>query len=121
MSKNVVVLGASHKPERYSYKAVGLLREKGYNPIPVHPRGNPVGGIPARISLNEVEEDVDTVSVYVNKNISGKMTDEIIALNPKRVIFNPGAENESLEKELEKNGIKAVEACTLVLLRTGQF
>ena len=121
MNKNVIVLGASHKPDRYSYKAVELLKEKGYNPIPVHPRGNPVSGIPVRISLSDVKEEVDTISVYVNKNISLPMKDEIIKLKPRRVIFNPGAENRSLAAELDKQGIQTVEACTLVLLKTGQF
>jgi len=121
MNKNVVVLGASHKPDRYSYKAVELLREKGYNPIPVHPRGNGVSGVPARVSLDEVNEEVDTVTLYVNSRVSSELADGIISLKPRRVIFNPGAENSDLLEKLEQAGIEGREACTLVLLKTGQF
>ena len=121
MNRNVIVLGASHKPDRYSYKAVELLREKGYNPIPVHPRGNPVSGIAARTSLDEVKEDVGTITFYVNASVSSTLADEILSINPERVIFNPGAENEELKKRCKEHGIKTVNACTLVLLKTGQF
>lgn len=121
MNTNVVVLGASDKPHRYSYKAVELLREKGYDPIPVHPRGRPVSGIPARTSLTEVTEDVDTVTLYVNAFVSSNAAEEIVNLHPRRVIFNPGAENEELAARCRESGIETTNACTLVLLKTSQF
>ena len=121
MNTHVVVLGASDKPHRYSYKAVELLREKGYDPIPVHPRAREVSGIPVRASLAEVTEDVDTVTLYVNATVSSGMAEEILALRPRRIIFNPGAENEELAARCGESGIEAVRACTLVLLKTEQF
>lgn len=121
MKTNVVILGASHKPDRYSYRAVEFLQKKGYNPIPVHPRGNSVCGIDTRTSLAEVDEDIDTITLYVNSTISSKSADAIIEASPRRVIFNPGAENRPLLERLQSNGIECREACTLVLLRTGQF
>jgi len=59
--------------------------------------------------------------MYVNSQISNQLTEDILRLNPQRVIFNPGSENNSLESILHKNGIKTEQACSLVLLRTGQF
>lgn len=117
----MVVLGASDKPDRYSYKAVELLREKGCNPIPVHPRVNSVNGVPTRSFISDVSETIDTVTLYINAKRSSEIADDIIAKKPARVIFNPGAENHDLMKKCEDNGIEAVAACTLVLLRTGQF
>ncbi len=121
MNTHVVVLGASDKPDRYSYKAVELLREKGYDPIPVHPRGRAVSGIPARRSLAEVTEDVDTVTLYVNASVSAQMAEEIVNMRPRRIIFNPGAENEELAVRCRESGIETMNACTLVLLKTAQF
>ncbi len=117
----VAVLGASNKPERYSNKAVRLLREKGYPVIPIHPTLSEVEGIPVASSLAEITEAVHTLSVYINPKIITSYTEDILALNPKRVILNPGTESEELEQVLQKNNIPFIEACTLVLLKTDQF
>ena len=117
----VAVLGASPKPDRYSHKAVKMLKEHGFAPIPVHPAGHTVDGTPGVKSLDDISENVDTLSVYVNSRISDQQQEEIFRLNPRRVIFNPGAENGTLARLLEQKGVRVVEACTLVMLRTEQF
>ena len=117
----VAVLGASPKEDRYSFKAIQMLQEYGHKPIPVHPAGHTVDGIEGVKSLADVEPPVDTITCYVNANISDDEFDHIVALTPRRVIFNPGAENESLANRLENEGIEVIRACTLVMLRTGQF
>ena len=117
----VAVLGASPKEDRYSFKAVHLLKEHGHNPIPVHPAGHTVDGIDGVKSLDDVERGVDTLTLYVNAAISSGQHDKIIALQPRRVVFNPGAENPDLAEKLKDAGIEVVEACTLVMLRTEQF
>ncbi|RME31093.1 MAG: CoA-binding protein [Candidatus Zixiibacteriota bacterium] len=117
----VAVLGASPKEDRYSFKAVKMLAEHGHKPIPVHPAGHVVNGIKALTSLDEIDQPVDTLTVYVNPKISSGELDRILKLRPRRVIFNPGAENEELAGKLEEAGIEVVRACTLVLLQTEQF
>jgi predicted CoA-binding protein len=119
--QRVVVLGASHKPERYSNQAVRLLREFGHTVIPVHPRMEEVEGIKVANSLNVIEGSVDTLTMYVGAERSSAMTDAILQLKPGRVIFNPGSENAELEKHLSSANIPFEHACTLVLLRTAQF
>jgi hypothetical protein len=66
-------------------------------------------------------ENIDTVTLYLNPNNQKEYYDYIISLHPKRIIFNPGTENEELEELAQKNGIITEEACTLVLLSTNQF
>jgi predicted CoA-binding protein len=120
----VAVLGASSDPSRYSYQAIQLLKQYGHRPIPVHPREVEVLGYPVEKEIGELIKKgmkIDTLTMYVNPALSSKYTQDIVKLNPGRVIFNPGSENPELEKELKKNGIKFEEACTLVLLRTGQY
>ncbi len=118
----VAVIGASSDPVRYAYQAVELLEQYGHRPIPVHPRETSVRGLPAVNRLGDlVGTRIDTVTVYVNPSISDKYEQELLALKPLRVIFNPGAENPRLERTLQSNGIKVENACTLVLLRTGQY
>jgi len=118
---NVAVLGASKKPNRYSYKAVKLLAEKGHTPFPVHPVIKDVDGIRVYPKLSDIDEPLDTVTVYLSAQNSDKLADDILSAGATRVIFNPGAENPDLAAKLSRNGIEPVEACTLVLLKTGQF
>ncbi len=120
-SETVAVLGASPKRERYSNKAVRMLVEHGHRVIPVRPGADSIEGLPAAHRLGEVDQDVDTVTVYVSPEVSSKLVNEIVSLGPRRVIFNPGAENAALRDALDAVGIETVEACTLVLLSTGKF
>ena len=120
----VAVLGASSDPSRYSYKAIQLLKEFGHRPIPVHPRETEVLGYAVEKEIAELVKKgikIDTLTMYVNPALSMKYIQDIVKLRPGRVIFNPGSENPELEKELTKNGIAFEEACTLVLLQTGQY
>lgn len=121
MSQNVVILGASDNSERYSNKAFHSLKNHGHKTILVSPTLKALEGMPVLSDLSQVKEAVDTLTMYVNPKISSGLTNKILDLKPKRVIFNPGSENPSLQAELKKSGIEVLEACTLVLLATNQF
>ena len=118
---NVAVIGASNKPDRYSYQAVLLLKEKGHKVYPVHQRIKDIEGIPVYPSIADIADPIDTVSMYVAADISSALSDAVLAKKPRRIIFNPGAENVELEQKAKAGGVAAVNACTLVMLRTGQF
>jgi len=117
----VAILGASNKKDRYSYKALQLLLEKGHTPLPVHPALNDIDEVPVFHNLDELPRDLDTLTIYVNPTLSSELEEKIVHLSPRRIIFNPGTENPELKRKLEDKGIIVQEACTLVLLRTGQF
>lgn len=120
-NQTVVVLGASPKPERYSNQAVAMLKEYGYEVIPVNPSGISIYDLSTKKNLDEIKVPIETLTMYVSAKISSAQGKGILQLKPKRVIFNPGTENLELETTLVKNGIRIIHACTLVLLRTGQF
>jgi uncharacterized protein len=119
--EKVVVLGASAQPEKFSYKAVQMLAEYGHEAIPVHPSGKEVNGMTTLRSLSDVAQPVDTLTLYVGPRNSQKIIAEILALRPKRIIMNPGAENAELRRAAEAAGITVLEDCTLVMLRNGRF
>jgi predicted CoA-binding protein len=119
--ENVVVLGASDNPSRYSFQAYKKLVAYGHHPILVNPRLKELEGVPVHASLAEIREAVDTLTVYVGPAVSGPLQGEILTLKPRRVIFNPGSENPALAAILRQAGISVEEACTLVLLATDQF
>lgn len=121
MPQTVAVLGASHKPERYSNQAVRMLKEYGHRVIPVTPGRSVIEDLPVTPDLGSVQERVDTLTLYVGPERSAQLQESILALRPGRVILNPGTESPALEQALDQAGIPWQHACTLVMLRTGQF
>jgi predicted CoA-binding protein len=120
--QTVIIIGASNKPDRYSYKAFNMLKEYGHTPIPVHPTLTAIDDCSVIGSLKSIETTtVDTVTLYVNPEILKNYIEDIIRIKPSRVIMNPGTESDNAERQFLQNGIKVLRACTLVLLRTGQF
>lgn len=120
MNKKTLVLGASPNPERYGYKATEMLTEYGHTVVPFGLKKGEINGKPMVNVLPE-NADFDTVTLYLNPTNQVEYYDYIIGLHPKRVVFNPGTENPEFEQQLISKGIQPLEACTLVLLRTGQY
>ena len=120
-AERVVIVGASDNPERYSHRAQVMLRQHSHEVVPVHPKLTEIEGVPVVCDLASVTGAVDTVTMYVGPQISSGLADALIGLKPRRVIFNPGAENADLATKLKSAGISCEDACTLVLLSTGAF
>ena len=119
-SKKTLVLGASNNPNRYSFLAVNKLANNGHSVIPVGIKKGNIQDMEIQNGMPLVEE-VDTVSLYLNPGNQVQYYEYILSLKPKRIIFNPGTENESLAEMAEEKGIECLEACTLVMLSTGQY
>ncbi len=118
--KKTLVLGASDHPSRYSYLAIKRLRSHDHPVVGIGKRNTKVADVTI-ITNKEKFENIDTVTIYLNPEHQKEYYDYILSLNPKRIIFNPGAENAELQRLAEKNNIQTLEACTLVLLSTNQF
>lgn len=118
--KKTVVLGASDNPARYSFLAINKLRAHQHPVVAIGRKQTQVADVPVVTGQSPVE-DVDTVTLYLNPTHQKEYYDYILSLNPRRIIFNPGAENEELAALAKEKGIQPMEACTLVLLSTGQF
>lgn len=118
--KKTVVLGASANPSRYSYLALNRLQAHKHPIVAVGRKEVAVNGI--QIHKDHVaEEGVDTVTLYLNPKNQVEYYDYILDLKPKRIIFNPGTENDELIRMAKENSIEPVIACTLVMLATGQY
>ncbi len=98
-----------------------MLREYGHRPIPVNPAFEKVLGEKCYGSITQIPDALDTATLYLRKARSDKLIDQILQARPRRIIFNPGAENPELAERAEKAGIEVVEGCTLVMLRSGTF
>jgi predicted CoA-binding protein len=120
MSKRSIVLGASPNPARYSYMATAKLAAYGHEVFPIGLRGGTIEGIEIITEQKHID-NIDTLTLYIGPQNESNYKDYILMINPKRVIFNPGAENPAFEKLLNKQGIITENACTLVMLSVGKF
>jgi predicted CoA-binding protein len=118
--KKTLVLGASENPSRYSYLALQRLQSHQHPVVAIGKRKGVVGNVAIETEKKEWD-NVDTVTLYLNPMHQKQYYDYIIALQPKRIIFNPGAENEELAEMAAQKGIQPLEACTIVMLATGQY
>ena len=120
--KKTLIIGASQNPERYANKAYLMLKSFGHQTLLL---GNKVGEIGTDSIVDnwsDLELDgVDAVTLYLGAKHQLEYYDKIVKLKPNRVIFNPGTENEEFYRLLRTNDIAFEEACTLVLLQTGQY
>jgi predicted CoA-binding protein len=119
-TKNTVLLGASENPERYSYLATQKLVAHQHPITAIGVKQGHIGTTPI-ITDHPAIADVDTVTLYLSPANQKSYYDYILSLKPKRLIFNPGTENDELSSLAKSNGIQPIEACTLVMLSTGQY
>jgi predicted CoA-binding protein len=119
-NKKTLVLGASTKSDRYAFKAVNMLVEKGHSVLAIGQNSGEVAGVKIQTKAIPLK-NIDTISLYLNPARQRDYYNYIIEAKPKRVIFNPGTENPEFYQLLELNDIKSEVACTLVLLSTNQY
>ncbi|MBI1221388.1 MAG: CoA-binding protein [Bacteroidetes bacterium] len=118
--KNTLIIGASNNPDRYAYRAAHMLKNTGH---PIIPFGVKRGEVAGQKILNAFpkDADIDTITLYINPRLQEQYYQQILELHPKRIIFNPGTENDELRDLAEEAGIETEYACTLVLLSSGQY
>lgn len=121
MAETVVILGASEKPTRYAYKAMQSLTNHGHQVLLVNPFKTQIEEQHCHDSVSNITQQIDTITLYVNPTRFQDHIDDVIATAPKRVIMNPGTEDDDAEKRLKAEGIEVLRACTLVMLSTNQY
>ena len=119
-NKKTLVLGATTKPDRYAYKAINMLAQKGHTVLAIGQNQGEVAGVKIHTKAIPVK-NIDTITLYLNPKNQRFYYNYIVEAQPKRVVFNPGTENPELYQLLELNNIKVDIACTLVLLATNQY
>lgn len=118
--KKTLVLGASPNPSRFSYKAVKSLQRHDVPVIPVGIKNGEIGGI-AIVKDRPAFDDIHTITMYIGPARQKDYYSWLLSLKPKRIIFNPGTENQEFMKMAEKDGIEVLEDCTLIMLNAGRY
>ena len=121
MTKKTAIIGASDNPTRYSFLATNMLKEYDHPVVPLGIREGSIDGTEIITKWPDAIEELDTVTMYIGPKRQPELYDYVLGLKPKRIIFNPGTENSEFKALAESKGLQTEEACTLVMLRTGQF
>lgn len=122
MKNYTLVIGASENEERYSNKAIKMLKEYEVPTLAISKRKGSVLNVSFITDIDSFEnKEVDTITLYIGPKNQGEYFELIKKITPRRVIFNPGTENPELVEVLNSCKINYTEACTLVLLRTNQY
>lgn len=123
MKKTAIV---STRPEsnQYAHRAAAMLEQQDISFVPVGIQietGKVLGQEVLDLREKPLIEGIDTVTLYMHPMFQKQWYDYLLSLHPKRIIFNPGTENQEFKKLAEKEGIECLEACTLVMLSIGDF
>lgn len=119
---NTLVVGASPNSFRFSYRAAHLLREFSFPFVPISiKRGTLAGEEILDIRQKPDLKDIDTITLYIGTRNQEPWIDYLLSLNPKRIIFNPGTENQEFKKKADDLGIETVNGCTLIMLNSGEY
>ena len=118
--KKTMIIGASPNADRYAHKAATRLVYTGHKIVNIGIKKGEVAG-KAIEKADKIYNDIHTITLYIGPQIQKDYYDYILQTKPKRLIFNPGAENSELYKLAEESGIEVTNACTLVLLASNQF
>ena len=119
--RRILLIGASNNPERYSNMAMYRLIENGYTVIPVNPFSEIATKEKTLKKLRNITVDIEKAVIYIRPELLENDIEDLIRINPKEVIFNPGTECPVMQRKLEKHNIFVRNACTLVLLSMGEF
>jgi predicted CoA-binding protein len=122
MSKKTAIFGATTNPGRYAYLAAERLTAKNHEIVPIGiKKGQVFGEDILDIREKPQLDDIHTVTMYIGPQNQSEWEDYILSLRPKRIIFNPGAENPSLAQKATEQGVEVQNACTLVMLASSLF
>ena len=122
MKKKTAVIGATPNPTRYAYIASNMLLEYDHELIPIGIKSGKIHGKEILdIREKPIVKDIDTITLYIGPKHQPEWYEYLLSLNPKRIIFNPGTENEEFAGIASAKDIEVTNACTLVLLRTGLY
>jgi len=118
--KKTLVFGASPNPSRFAFRAVGRLLEHNYEVVPLGIRKGKIHGLDIELEQKQFK-DIHTITMYMGAQRQEPYLDYLLSLKPKRIIFNPGAENPQFSAMAEQHGIEVIDACTLVMLSIGNY
>jgi len=108
--KNVVIVGASHNPDRPSYMVMEYLLKEGFKVIPINPAREEILGQKVYPSLSDLPSGFypEVIIIFRRSDQVLPIVKEAIKLKPKVIWMQEGIINEEAKELAEKEGIKVV-------------
>jgi len=100
--------------------AIERLLKSNIDVVAIGGRESEAHGVKIQIGHPGLKE-IHTITMYMGEDRQKEHEDYLLSLEPKRIIFNPGAENFAFAKRAQERGIEVLDACTLVMLNTNQY
>ena len=116
----IIVLGASPKETRFSFKAVKALIRLECDVVAVGKKSGQIKDLEIQTGMPHID-DVDDIILYLSASGQVEYYDYMLGLKPKRIIFNPGTHNQEFIDMCKENEIEPVVDCALIMLNSGEF
>ncbi|WP_245858624.1 CoA-binding protein [Petrotoga olearia] len=101
--KNVAIIGATRNKEKYGYKVLKNLKDKGYTIYPINPKYDEIEGIKTYPSVKDLPKDeIDLIVFVVPPQIGITAVKEAYEEGFRKFWFQPGAESDEIEEYLEE-------------------
>ncbi len=116
--KTIAVVGASHRPEKWSYKAVLAYRDAGWTVYPVNRTGLEVAGLKTYLNVCDIPEaSLDRVTLYLPPRFGMATLADIATKRVGEFYVNPGAESDELVARARELGLEPILACSILAVR----
>jgi predicted CoA-binding protein len=112
--KTVAVIGASNDSRKFGNKAVRAFLQMGYDVFAVNPNETQVEGLTTFKSIADLPVRPEMVTVYIPPAKLLKILPDIAAKGCDELWLNPGTESAAVLAEVERLGLNAIQACSIL-------
>ena len=108
--RTIAMVGASANPSKPSYEVLRVLREAGYDMIPVNPRADlvEIQGLPVYSSLHAIDRPVDMVDVFRPSRELPGIAREAVDIGAKVLWGQLGIRDDEAARIAEAGGLSVV-------------
>jgi len=119
--KRFAFVGVSRKPQDFSRAVFREFRNRGYEPVPVHPHANEIDGLKCYPRFEDIQPPVDSLLLMTSPSVTGVIVRQAAAAGVKRIWMHrgggAGAVNPEAVQFCEANGITVIPGqCPLMFL-----
>ncbi len=115
--RRYAVVGASRRPEKYGYKVMKNLLERGKTVFPVNPGVSEIDGIRCYPAIRDIPEKPEAVHIITQPEVTERVARDCVDIGVRYVWMQPGAESDTAIALLKKHGVTVIyDRCVLVQL-----
>lgn len=102
------IVGATQNQQKYGYKVLVDLKNKGYNVVPINPKYEEVAGLKCYPALISMDDRPDVVVLVVGEENAKKIVQNCIDSSLTKLWFQPGSEYDEAVALAKSAGLNIV-------------